>query len=78
MEICKNLLRDSIYPQGVGRWLCRHPSARGVARYSKFGAAKQQTLSTFRFLCSARLALEPLATIFIRFHGVTCHLIVVR
>ncbi len=46
---------------------CRHPSARGVARCSKSSCA----FSTFRFLCSVRLALEPLATIFIRLHELT-------
>jgi adenine phosphoribosyltransferase len=52
LETCKNLLRDPI------------AALRGTRIP---GAAQRQALSTFRFLRSVRLALKPLATIFIRF-----------
>ena len=64
MKTCKNLLRDSIHPQGVGRWV-----PGGNAATLPLAALRGTRFLTYlkgmsRSLCSVRLALEPLVTIF--------------
>jgi len=64
MDIAKNLLRDSIHPQGVGR---RVPggNAATLSHAALHGTRFRAYLADMSWsLRSVRLALEPLATIF--------------